>query len=242
MKSTGGFSFGTSSRDTVNRQYVSPACDRAQLKSRGGNYSPGHVYNPVNESSFAKSTFLKNQGSMIFGTSKRMIEQRPRSPGPGTYESRGAVGSQVISTRPSSAMPSFGRTDRDQASRVFITSRHEKALIGKNSPGPGAYESALDGVGKSAVFNNTPSWGMGTQEKFLSQNIELRRKGQTPGAGMYESQVRGVLNTVQCERLGRGVGEGAGAWEECAPLSQVAPLPWPRGTSAPPPFPLPTFL
>lgn len=60
---------------------MSPAVDRSQLRSRGGNQSPGHVYSPATETSFAKSQFFKNTGSMVFGTSKRLPDQRPRSPG-----------------------------------------------------------------------------------------------------------------------------------------------------------------
>ena len=256
MKSAGGYSFGTSSRDSVNRMYVSPACDRSQLRSRGGNYSPGHVYNPSNQDTVGKSQVcppchqsrgisgvasgpwfsglcvsgtwhdvfvlaspcscppkvLKNQGSVVFGTSKRMPGDRPRSPGPGAYETTTAIGTQVLSNRPSSAGPSFGRTDRDQASRVFITSRHEKAMkgglerhhrpveerkkksvfpmyAGRNSPGPGAYEGALSSLGRSQVFKNSaPTYGMGTSEKFLDQTIALRRQAQSPGAGQYERE------------------------------------------------------
>lgn len=51
------------------------------------------------------------------------------------YESVGAVGQQPLSNRPTSANASFGRTDRDQASRVYLTSRHEKANIGETEGG-----------------------------------------------------------------------------------------------------------
>lgn len=201
MKSTGGFSFGSSTRDTANRQYVSPAVDRAQLRSRGGNQSPGAgAYNPLSESTFAKSQIFKGTGSVVFGTSKRLPDQRPRSPGPGAYESIAAVGNQTLSNRPTSAMASFGRTDRDAASRVFLSSRHEKANIGKHSPGPGVYETPMTlGAQKSAVFSgSSPSAVMGRSEKFAMTNYEMRKRAASPGAGAYnidESIGRQAMST-----------------------------------------------
>ena len=71
---------------------------------------------------------------------------------------------------------SFGRTDRDQASRVFITSRHEKSQLLKHSPGAGSYEQQ-GSFNKQALSKsiNAPSTAFGKSAK-LGQP-----KSETPG-------------------------------------------------------------
>lgn len=82
-----------------------------------------------------------------FGASKRSSPGRASpSPGPGAYRLRPTLGSGV-----GAPSAKFGTAGRDAASKVFISTEHDKAVGGQDSPGPGAYRSAVDGLGRQHV-------------------------------------------------------------------------------------------
>jgi hypothetical protein len=96
------------------------------------------------------------------------------------HNPQGGIGRQVASGRRSTSAFSFGGSTRDQAGSVFISSRHEKALLGKHSPGAGSYEQrgAFERQSLSRS-QNPPSVTFGRSQK-LGQ-----KKSENPGPGSY---------------------------------------------------------
>lgn len=58
------------------------------------------------------------------------------TPGPNTYKVRESMGSQMLSSTPSAARVPKSTMERDQWSKVFISSSHTKFDAGVDSPGP----------------------------------------------------------------------------------------------------------
>jgi len=188
MKTSPGYSFGSSDREAYSRTYASPAADKSVRRSRGGNNSIGPAFNP-NVSSFGRQTLSNTKTAMTtsFGTEERGRRPRSESPGPGAYNSMGTLGGAPVSNIKNEPKSAFGTSTRDQSAAVFISSRHEKSqFAGRVSPGPGAYTST-GSIGKMAESNrpSSPSWRIGSEGRFVYDYI--RRAREVPGAGTYEA-------------------------------------------------------
>ena len=74
---------------------------------------------------------------------KGLPGQRPMStmtPGAGAYETRSAMGTQVLSNNNSEPRGKIGTENRDKFAKQYISPGHEKPLYGRNSPGPCLYD------------------------------------------------------------------------------------------------------
>ena len=107
-------------------------------------------------------------------------------PGPGTYTLRSAMGRQVTGDRPSYAVNSFPRADRDKtATTVYIGKAQSLAFWGRGSPRPAVYTpTASVGYQPSSSKPNVPKFGFGTADRFAYINIGQRAM-QSPGPGAY---------------------------------------------------------
>lgn len=84
--------------------------------------------------------------------------------GPGTYQATDGVGPQVASTKPSTPRFGFGTSDRQHQTKVYLSVEHERAAVGRDSPGPGNY-SMMPSTGSKqpqSNINSAASWGFGT--------------------------------------------------------------------------------
>ncbi|CAG9466544.1 unnamed protein product [Pedinophyceae sp. YPF-701] len=189
MKSSSSFGFGTSTRDQFARTYASPAVDKSNRNSKGGNYGTGPgAYNPEN-SSFGKhvASTAKDAPSYGFGQSERLVRPKSAVPGPGSYSHIETLHGATVSTMKSPPKTGFGTTTRDQAASVFVSTRHEKKqYASRGSPGPGTYQppsSLFKSV--DATKSTAPSWKMPGGERF---KYDYERRGrENPGAGQYEN-------------------------------------------------------
>lgn len=108
------------------------------------------------------------------------LRRRSMTPGAGAYESAGGIGPQTLSQNRSVSAFSFGGSTRDQASNVFISSRHEKSQLMRHSPGAGSYETGTTFQRQSLSKSiNAPTATFGKSQK-LGQ-----KKSEVPGPGSY---------------------------------------------------------
>ena len=93
-----------------------------------------------------------------------------------------SVGPQPLSSRKNTAAFSFGGGTRDNASKIFISTRHEKSQFsGVGTPGPGGYMAHPSTFGKqpNSRAATAPSSSFGKSAR-LGQY-----KSDTPGPGSY---------------------------------------------------------
>lgn len=108
------------------------------------------------------------------------VRRARESPGAGQYVIHGAVGKQEMSTKKTLPAYRFGSSTRDAVKKIFISTEHEKAQYGENSPGPitASMRSAMGSQQLSAKKSN-PSWGFGTSKR---QTVQI---AEGPGPGSY---------------------------------------------------------
>ena len=125
-----------------------------------------------------------------FGTADRFaITARKRAPGPGAYESDSAFMSQTLSGRNSDPFYGFGSSDRDNVKKVFISTAHEKAKHGIQSPGPAALYHRKGAFGRHGrelgSFEPSPEFGFGTDDRWQRLSRNLSDSAELPGPGSY---------------------------------------------------------
>ena len=161
------FGFGSAGRDHVAKVFVS----EEHNKSLHGLDSPGpQVYKLQGAVGKQSLSSRAEQPAWVFASSDRFkyehVKRAATSPGPGAYSLNQSVGSQVMSTKTSSPMPGFGTSNRDQMNKLYISTEHEKALSGNNSPGPSNYNMP-ESTGRQPLskYSSMPSWGFGTSSR-----------------------------------------------------------------------------
>jgi len=178
------FGFGSAGREHVAKVFVS----EDHNKSLFGIDSPGpQVYTLQGAVGRQDLSKTRNQPAWVFASSNRFrydhVKRAATSPGPGSYTLSQSVGSQVVSTKASSPMPGFGTSNRDQMNKLYISTEHEKAQSGNNSPGPCNY-ALPEATGRQPLskFKSGASWGFGTSSRWTAN----KRDGtSTPGPGSY---------------------------------------------------------
>ena len=187
--SASSFGFGSSSRGTFLKQYLSPE----HAAAMGGNNSPGAIYNML--SSIEKQP-LSNNGTAAkfsFGTEERIGKKgrggrgkEVQKPGPGAYKMPSSLSRQFVSTKKSAASPRFGSSTRDNTQKLFMTTAHEKIHYGRHSPGPGNYVTqSCFGIQHNGRALSAPMWRMSISSRF-EYDYE-KRASKLPGAGQYRS-------------------------------------------------------
>lgn len=95
------------------------------------------------------------------------------------YENVGAFGKQGLSDRNSFPLFGFGTSNRENVSKVFLSSAHEKSKHGLGSPGPAAlYER------KGALAGH--EYGFGSDDRFQRLGRHLADASELPGPGSYD--------------------------------------------------------
>ncbi|KAA6417619.1 MAG: hypothetical protein FRX49_12411 [Trebouxia sp. A1-2] len=137
---------GSSLRDDVAKQYVSAR----HSKALGGNNSRGPVYN-LEDSFGAQRLSRPNSASYSFPKQvQRPKEGKAKTPGPGEYRLKPDLDPQFNSSRLTSPRISFPIAPKDQSEKVYSGAASRTAFIGKESPGPQAYDQHGSGMGRQA--------------------------------------------------------------------------------------------
>lgn len=112
-----------------------------------------------------------------------------KTPGPGTYGARSAMGPQYEAKRATEATFKFGKSRRDkEAELLYVSMEHERALLGKHAPGPNKYNLVGSiGLQSTSKRENAPSCKFGSSDRFSEIKTMPGRTlpGRTPGPGQY---------------------------------------------------------
>jgi len=170
-KSAPAFGFGSSSRDTAAKVFVS---QQHTIKSHQGRGSPGPATILLPASVGGKQPDGRKHDPPVwtFGTGK--ARGRPGSapiiPAPGHYDDLGrdsAFGAQVLGRRGKTTISAptygFGTAERKHVRKVFVSSAHQKVdMYGLASPGPATYGMKTTmGKQDESVMASDPSWVFG---------------------------------------------------------------------------------
>ena len=189
LPSSPAYGFGTEERSRVggSKQFVSKDMTSEKLCTQ----SPGPVYYPA--SSTYKNTFASPSHS--FGASHRyMLSAQKQAtaavPGPGMYQTSGAVGTQRDSSKHSYSSWGFGTSTRADMAKVFVSPQHAKTESGFiDSPGPAAYSfGGTFGRQSDSRRSSSQSFGMGTSDRFFHDKKGKAAEGRAanPGPGAYQ--------------------------------------------------------
>ena len=86
-----------------------------------------------------------------------------------------SIGKQAYSTNKTFPRYGFGTSDRDMASRVFISPKHaESGNYGMSSPGPAFINNSVTGMHGSR-------YGFGTDGRFTREQRQLSDSSELPG-------------------------------------------------------------
>ncbi|KAK9795905.1 hypothetical protein WJX73_006623 [Symbiochloris irregularis] len=177
--------FGSANRDQAGKCYVSSEVDKAQVAASGGNQSQGAIYR-LQDGLGRQVLSTKNSASASrFGTSKRSsMALKTDAPGPGAYKVKSPLGNSNSSLSASAPRTRFATANRDASDKVYLSHEHEKGFVGKDSPGPMAYNIAGK-IGKQQLSNNasSPTWKLSTGKRF--ESVETRNAAAVPGPGQY---------------------------------------------------------
>ena len=179
--------FGTSTRADQAKVYVSAehAKSVTEFIDSPGPASYTH-YGGVGNQSDSRKTSAANYG---MGTAERFFDDASSvkgTPGPDQYALRSSQGRQVTSDKPSSAVPSFPRAEREKlATTVYMGPKMQGPFFGRTGPGPAVYTpQASIGLQASSTRPNAGRAGFGTADRFAYMNISARAM-QSPGPGTY---------------------------------------------------------
>jgi len=143
-----------------------------------GHDTPGPRYNLPSHS----GTRYSFGTAARFGVPDRFADMTTSiSPGPGAYNNTSSVGKQIYSTNKTFPLYGFGTSDRNMASRVFISPKHaESGNYGMSSPGPAFINNSVSGMEGS-------KYGFGTDGRFTREQRQLSDSSEMPGPGTYSN-------------------------------------------------------
>mmetsp|Transcript_13100 Transcript_13100/g.15822 ORF Transcript_13100/g.15822 Transcript_13100/m.15822 type:complete len:302 (-) Transcript_13100:366-1271(-) len=100
---------------------------------------------------------------------------------------RSMFGKQHDSRKETAPAFGFGSSDRNGATKVFVTAEHAKSSYGKESPGP-VYElkSSL-GKQESSKNESSPLFSFGTADRFAKPAGSVPTRYSVPGPGAYQA-------------------------------------------------------
>lgn len=174
-ESAPSFGFGTSQRAAHAIMYNGPGSD----KGRPCKLSPGPIYSPY-------AGFAGQGKSVKFGTGPAAgacgataNHGAAHQPGPGEYDSHGAVGAQASSQARSAPAYGWGSAVRDTSG----------GASGRSGAGASYDLKASVGPQVQSTKHTSPAFAMGTSQRFGSLRSEMRRTAAAPGPGSYELDV-----------------------------------------------------
>lgn len=156
---------GSSLREDSAKQYISAIHSNAL----GGNNSRGPVYNLEGSFGMQRQSMRPNSASFSFPKQiQRPKSGKGKSPGPGAYRLKNDLGPQFNSSKLSAPHISFPIAPKDQSDKVYSGLASEAAFIGKESPGPQAYDQHGSAMGRQALSarSNAPECRIGSAGRF----------------------------------------------------------------------------
>jgi len=178
------FGFGSSTREHVAKVFIAEEHNKALY----GVASPGPMtYNLKGSVGKQVHSRTVDQPAWVFGSSQRFVydhvKRAATSPGPGTYTATNSVGTQVASTKPSTPRFGFGTSNWAHQEKVYLSTEHERASVGRQSPGPANYAMMPSTGSKQpqSNINSASAWGFGTAQRFA----KVKPNAGTPGPGSY---------------------------------------------------------
>ena len=181
------FTFDKSNREQAAKVYQSK---ETADQFAGRNVPGAGTYNTYSMVGRQVNAAKPSAPSAAFSRADRFkdphTERAKKLPAPGDYVIPSGQGRQVLSRTQSAAKYGFGTTQRDQRDKMFISKEHEKAVHGREGPGPcGPASTAKSGMGKQAnsLVTSYPTYGFGKQDRFGPKNPAL----DGPGAGAYNT-------------------------------------------------------
>eukprot|EP00740_Mantoniella_antarctica_P007540 CAMPEP_0181363378 /NCGR_PEP_ID=MMETSP1106-20121128/8678_1 /TAXON_ID=81844 /ORGANISM="Mantoniella antarctica, Strain SL-175" /LENGTH=324 /DNA_ID=CAMNT_0023477735 /DNA_START=42 /DNA_END=1016 /DNA_ORIENTATION=- len=181
------FSFDKSTRDQAGKVYQS----KETADSFAGRNVPGAgTYDTYSMNGKQADAAKPSAPNAAFTKANRFkdphTERAKLLPAPGDYVMPSGQGRQVLSRTQSNPKYGFGTTERDQRDKMFISKEHEKAVLGREGPGPcGPASTAKSGLGKQvdSMASTLPSYGFGKQGRFGAKNTN----SEGPGPGAYNA-------------------------------------------------------
>ena len=181
------FSFDKATRDQAGKVYQS----KETADAFAGRFVPGAgTYNSYSMNGRQHDAAKPSAPNPAFTKADRFrypeTERAKQLPAPGDYRMPSGQGRQVLSRTVSAAKYGFGTTQRDQRDKMFISKEHEKAVHGREGPGPcGPASAARSALGKQvdSLATSKPSFGFGKQNRFGPRNPAL----DGPGPGAYNT-------------------------------------------------------
>ncbi|GLC35751.1 hypothetical protein PLESTM_000361800 [Pleodorina starrii] len=130
------FSMG-GSREGREKIFLSQSHVEVDRKCREG---PGHIYNVPGSLEPQAEARKQTAASYSFPHTARLKPTPSTTPGPGIYQPVvSAIGEQAASPNRSPSRVRFGSGTREQAQKVFLSSRHVEQQRGTMGSPPGSY-------------------------------------------------------------------------------------------------------
>jgi hypothetical protein len=182
-KSAPSFGFGTGSRDTREKVFISSA----HVKGVYGRHSPGPAMYGLPSSTGPQLLSTRDsQPRWAFGSAHRWPRSKfEPSPGPGTYAHHPALGRQITSKYKSQPIFGFGSAQQRANWKIFISQEHNLAFYGRESPGPLSY-----GIGSTmgrqtlSTMRSSPTISFNSAQRSGQAN-HLKRAANSPGPASY---------------------------------------------------------
>mmetsp|Transcript_24718 Transcript_24718/g.67245 ORF Transcript_24718/g.67245 Transcript_24718/m.67245 type:complete len:308 (-) Transcript_24718:103-1026(-) len=207
-KSSPSFGFGTGSRDTREKVFIS----MAHVKGIFGRHSPGPaMYGLPSASGPQLLSNIPSQPRWAFGQAKRFpVSKLEQSPGPGAYTIGSAMGRQITSRYKTQPIHGFGSAEQRANWKIFISQEHNLAFYGREGPGPLAYPPrSTMGKQELSTLRSSPSISFGTADRSGLAN-NLKRAAASPGPASYTldaaigKQVLSTIKSVPAPTFGKG--------------------------------------
>ncbi|GIL43142.1 hypothetical protein Vafri_973 [Volvox africanus] len=177
------FSMG-GSREGREKIFLSQSHVEIDRKCREG---PGHIYNLPGALDRQAEARKETAASYSFPQTARLKPTPSTTPGPGVYQAVvHAIGEQPTSPNRSPSRVRFGSSTRDQAQKLFLSSRHIEQQRGTMGSPPGSYD--LPGaLGQQVTSSKTssPSFSLPRTDRLKDRYEALSKT--MPAAGQYET-------------------------------------------------------
>ena len=172
--------FGSSTRAHASKLFIGG--EHAKLSSAQNSDTPGPHYATLGSVGTQAEGGKPSPPTWKLGKADRFVHDRyaarfqGASPGPGTYNHGSSVGRQPFSTNTTFPKYGFGTSNREQCSKLFVSSQH--SVGGSQSPGPAS-------VGQMSELSGS-KYGFGT-ERRLGTSREDAASAAIPGPGAYRT-------------------------------------------------------
>ena len=166
--------FGSSTRAHASKLFIGG--EHAKLSSAQNSDTPGPHYATLGSVGTQAEGGKPSPPTWKLGKADRFVHDRyaarfqGASPGPGTYNHGSSVGRQPFSTNTTFPKYGFGTSNREQCSKLFVSSQH--SVGGSQSPGPAS-------VGQMSELSGS-KYGFGT-ERRLGTSREDAASAAIPG-------------------------------------------------------------